>query len=177
MLEKPDIMNVLQSEGIELRQRGRDFWGLCPFHEEKSPSFKVSPERQSFYCFGCNEGGDAVDFIQKLRGIGFKDALQVLGIRAGERPKPDPKAERQKQLREAYGRWKRFYYWHLCDRSISLHSISIAAKNRKTPLSEGLGFMVAEVVSQIPQIEARLDILQGRDESAIFQLFKESSHV
>lgn len=97
-LNKPDILSVMEREGIELKRRGRDFWAPCPFHADKTPSFKVSPERQAFYCFSCGEHGDAVDFIQKRHSVNFKEALNILGIRSG-RPLPlDPAIQRQKNF-------------------------------------------------------------------------------
>ncbi len=66
-----------------LRQRGRDFWGCCPFHNEKSPSFKIDPSTQLWHCFGCGEGGDVFSFVMKLDDIGFVDAVRELARRAG----------------------------------------------------------------------------------------------
>ncbi|MBZ0157389.1 MAG: hypothetical protein K8I29_14420 [Alphaproteobacteria bacterium] len=82
-LQKPDLASVIESEGITLRQRGRTLWACCPLHGERTPSFKIDPERQQFYCFGCNNGGDVISFIQKYRGLSFKDALRYLGIEQG----------------------------------------------------------------------------------------------
>lgn len=62
-------MVELAERYTELKQRGRDFWGCCPFHEEKTPSFKVDPKKQTWHCFGCGEGGDALDFIMKAEGL------------------------------------------------------------------------------------------------------------
>lgn len=171
-LEKPDILAVIEKEGIKFKRRGRDFWAPCPFHTDKTPSFKVSQDKQSFYCFGCNEHGDVIDFIMKRHVLTFKDAMALLGIRKGRMPKPDPQAERQRQLKRAYERWQTVYYWHLCDQAIELHSLRIKAKDRQAPLSEGLAFMVAEALSELPLIEYHLDILKGQDEELKFELFK-----
>jgi DNA primase len=106
-LNKPDILSIMEREGIELRQRGRDLWAPCPFHTEKTPSFKVSPERQSFYCFSCNEHGDVIDFIQKLHGVSFRDALTTLGIIPGKLLPVDPEKERQRRLLQDFRQWTR----------------------------------------------------------------------
>jgi DNA primase len=68
---------------IELKQAGKTLKALCPFHSEKTPSFSVSPERQSFYCFGCNRGGDIFTFVEEFEGVDFKGALKILAERAG----------------------------------------------------------------------------------------------
>lgn len=79
---KIDIVEVI-GERVVLKKAGRHFKGLCPFHAEKSPSFIVSPERQSFKCFGCQEGGDVISFLQKYDGMSFLEALEILAKRVG----------------------------------------------------------------------------------------------
>lgn len=76
-----DIVEVI-SQYVHLKRKGRSFFGLCPFHNEKSPSFSVSPDKQIFHCFGCGVGGSSISFISKIEGIGFKDAIEVLAERA-----------------------------------------------------------------------------------------------
>ena len=73
---------TLVSETVELRQRGRDFWGCCPFHHEKSPSFHIMPETGLWKCFGCGEGGDVFDYVMKREGLEFPDAIRYLADRA-----------------------------------------------------------------------------------------------
>lgn len=68
---------------VPLKQVGRNLKGICPFHQEKTPSFFVSPEKQLAYCFGCHKGGDIFAFIQEIEGIEFKDAVNLLADRAG----------------------------------------------------------------------------------------------
>lgn len=174
-LQKPDIMAIMEREGIEgLKRRGRDFWAPCPFHADKTPSFKVSPEKQRFHCFGCGEHGDSVDFIMKRHGVNFKDALAILGIRKGKPTLIDPVKEKQRQLIKAFERWRQTYYFELCDQLIDIHALRIKAEKRK-PLPEALGFWLAEKLTQIPLIEYQLDILSGTDIEAKFELFKEAS--
>jgi DNA primase len=87
--EATDIAEIA-SEHVELRQRGRNFVGLCPFHNEKTPSFNVSPEKQMYYCFGCGVGGDVFKFTQEIDKSTFVDAVTGLAERAGIRlPKPN----------------------------------------------------------------------------------------
>lgn len=73
----------LVSEQVALKRAGRDFVGLCPFHQEKTPSFSVSPAKQIFKCFGCGAGGDVFTFIQLREGVSFVEALRILADRAG----------------------------------------------------------------------------------------------
>lgn len=76
-----DIVEVI-SQYIHLKRSGRNYFGLCPFHNEKSPSFSVSPDKQIFHCFGCGTGGNVISFISKIEGIGFKEAIEVLAEKA-----------------------------------------------------------------------------------------------
>lgn len=78
---------------VKLRKAGRSLVGLCPFHKEKTGSFHVSPERGSFHCFGCGVGGDAFTFIEKIEGVDFKGAMQLLAEKAGVEIVYDPKAK------------------------------------------------------------------------------------
>ena len=73
----------LVAETVELRQRGQEFWGCCPFHGEKSPSFKVNPGTGLWHCFGCGEGGDVFSYVQKRESLEFPDAIRYLADRAG----------------------------------------------------------------------------------------------
>lgn len=71
------------SQYVQLKQAGRNYKGLCPFHGESTPSFVVSPEKQICHCFGCNRGGDIFTFVQDLEGVSFPEALEILADRAG----------------------------------------------------------------------------------------------
>jgi DNA primase len=84
---KVDIVDVIR-EHVTLKKAGRNFKGLCPFHNEKTPSFMVSPELQIFKCFGCGEAGDVISFLQKYEGLEFYEALKILADRAGVKLKP-----------------------------------------------------------------------------------------
>lgn len=76
-----DIVDII-SQYVHLTRKGRNYFGLCPFHNEKSPSFSVSPDRQIFHCFGCGVGGNVYTFLMKIEGITFKESLEQLAERA-----------------------------------------------------------------------------------------------
>ena len=76
-----DIVDII-SQYVHLTRKGRNYFGLCPFHNEKSPSFSVSPDRQIFHCFGCGVGGNVYTFLMKIEGITFREALEQLAERA-----------------------------------------------------------------------------------------------
>lgn len=76
-----DIVSVI-SQYVHLSRKGRNYFGLCPFHNEKSPSFSVSPDRQIFHCFGCGVGGNVYTFLMKIEGITFKEAIETLAEKA-----------------------------------------------------------------------------------------------
>lgn len=77
-----DIVDVI-SQYVNLKRSGRNFFGLCPFHKERSPSFSVSPDKQIFHCFGCGAGGNVIHFISKIENADFKEAIGILANRAG----------------------------------------------------------------------------------------------
>lgn len=99
-----DIINVV-SDYVRLRKQGNNYVGLCPFHNEKTPSFMVSADKQIFRCFGCGEGGNVISFIMKWEKISFPEAVRFLANRAGitisEEDDPEKNA-RLKELNEAY---------------------------------------------------------------------------
>lgn len=77
-----DIVSVI-SEYVKLQRKGSSYFGLCPFHNEKSPSFSVSPDKQMYYCFGCGAGGNVFTFIQEYENYSFPEAMKFLAERAG----------------------------------------------------------------------------------------------
>src|SRR5262249_45834367 len=79
------------------------FCGLCPLHDEKTPSFTVNPEKNVWYCHGCHEGGDTISFVMKLHGVDFKDALKLLKIDGDLRPEPE--AIRRREQAKQISRW------------------------------------------------------------------------
>ncbi len=93
-----DIVDVV-SQYVHLKKSGANYFGLCPFHNEKTPSFSVSADKQIFHCFGCGEGGGVITFIMKAEGLEFRDAVKFLADRAGIRVPEDDKADRDASRR------------------------------------------------------------------------------
>ncbi len=94
--QQSDIVRVV-GEYVRLKKTGKDFSGLCPFHQEKTPSFTVSPIKQIFYCFGCGKGGDIFNFVMEMERCEFPDALRLVAEKCGisiPKPKPSSPAER-----------------------------------------------------------------------------------
>ncbi|MEO6834981.1 MAG: DNA primase [Candidatus Tumulicola sp.] len=96
-----DIASLI-GQYVQLKKRGNDLVGLCPFHGEKTPSFHVHPDRGFFKCFGCGAGGDAITFVQKLENVSFGDAVRMMASKAGIELEPEnPFAARARNEREA----------------------------------------------------------------------------
>ncbi|HEY2012891.1 MAG TPA: DNA primase, partial [Bryobacteraceae bacterium] len=97
-----DIVGVIQEYGPRLRKAGRNYQGLCPFHNEKTPSFSVSAERQFYYCFGCHAKGDVINFVMEIEKVSFYEALKSLAERHGiPMPKRSQYADEDSKLRGA----------------------------------------------------------------------------
>lgn len=94
LCSRTDIVDVI-GDRVKIRKAGKEYIGLCPFHNEKTPSFTVSPAKQFYHCFGCGAHGDAIEFVQEHDGMGFVDAVEALAQRAGI-----PLPERQRDTRE-----------------------------------------------------------------------------
>ncbi len=91
-----DIVDVI-GDYVKLQKKGSSYFGLCPFHNEKSPSFSVSPHKQMYYCFGCGEGGNVISFLMKYENYTFVEAMEVLADKAGIQL---PKMEYSKEARQ-----------------------------------------------------------------------------
>ena len=119
-----DIVSVV-SEHVALKKRGKNYWGCCPFHNEKTPSFSVAPEKGFYYCFGCHASGNAIKFLMELEHLTFVEALERLANRANI-PLPEAKLspeqrardERRKKLYEASDLAATFFHNCLTQTSI-----------------------------------------------------------
>jgi DNA primase len=116
-----DIVQVVGNR-TRLTQKGRDYWGLCPFHGDKDPSFKVDRERGTWYCFGCSEGGSVFNFVMRNEGLSFPEAVRYLAGRFGvELPKPDLSPAEAKAQRE------RKSLFEACRMAAEFYSSALAA--------------------------------------------------
>jgi DNA primase len=116
-----DIVEVISAH-TDLRRQGARWVGLCPFHEERTPSFSVDAQEKLYHCFGCGVGGDTIKFVEEKEGLGFAEAVELLADRYGvelEREKEDPRAEARRQQRRRLGdlldRTGAFYAHYLWD--------------------------------------------------------------
>ncbi len=133
-----DIVEVISTH-TDLRRQGARWVGLCPFHEERTPSFSVDAQEKLYHCFGCGVGGDAIKFVEEKEGLGFAEAVELLADRYGvelEREKEDPRAEARRQqrrrLEELLARTASFYASFLWD-------ADEAGKAREYLAERGLG--------------------------------------
>ena len=133
-----DIVEVISAH-TDLRRQGARWVGLCPFHEERTPSFSVDAQEKLYHCFGCGVGGDVIKFVEEKEGLGFAEAVELLADRYGvelEREQEDPRAEARRQqrrrLEELLERTAAFYASYLWESEE-------AAKAREYLAERGLG--------------------------------------
>lgn len=143
--EKTDIDDVISSY-VSLKRRGSTSKGLCPFHNEKTPSFTVYHDTQSFYCFGCGAGGDAVTFIKRIENLDYLDAVKLLAQRAGmQMPQEgfdDSLSKKRRKIFEINRETAKFYYSYLVSPQgkVGLNYFLNRGLNMKTIKKFGLGF-------------------------------------
>ena len=116
LISRTDIVDLV-SESVRLTKKGNSYWGCCPFHSEKTPSFHVVPDRQMYKCFGCGKGGGAINYVMELENLPFPDAVAALaqragmqvpefkGSSAGMRARREKILEINKQAARAFHRW------------------------------------------------------------------------
>ena len=136
--EGADIVEIVSAH-TDLRRQGQRFTGLCPFHEERTPSFSVDPREKLYHCFGCGVGGDVIKFVEEKEGLGFPEAVEALAERYGveiEREAEDPRAEEARK--------RRARLWELLERTAAFYVTFLwdspkAAKARAYLEGRGLG--------------------------------------
>ncbi|MEZ0228245.1 MAG: DNA primase [Planctomycetota bacterium] len=112
--QRADIIAVI-GERVSLTQKGRDYWGCCPFHDEKTASFKVNPQKQGWYCFGaCKKGGDVFTFVQEMEKVSFPEAMRLVARRVGveieeETPEERARSQRKAEILDVLNRTVDFY--------------------------------------------------------------------
>jgi len=171
-INKPDMVAVLEAEGINLN---RNNMAQCPLHDDRTPSFKVFPDSQTFRCFGCGKHGDVISFIQEYRGLNFKDTLAYLGIK-GE-PTPDvynrrEAVKRKKNLRGFLFKWRRRYQNALIDRLRQLERIESEIRNN--PMIDGAEpWDRVRFTAEIPHLEWKIELMQSGDMETIINIYED----
>lgn len=146
--ERNDIVDVIGGY-VQLKKKGSSYFGLCPFHNEKSPSFSVSATKQIYYCFGCGKGGNVISFIMEYENFGFVDALKLLAERASvQLPEAEyseeakKKADEKNILLEIQKKAALYFYYQLKSEngSIGYEYLRKRGLSEQTIKSFGLGF-------------------------------------
>jgi len=163
-MEKPDILLTIEQAGFEPKRKGKSFWLSCPFHEEKTPSLKIDPARQTFFCFGCQTGGDSITFIQKLYGLSFKDACKHLNLH--ELPKINSETLKKRTLVKSFREWEITLKAELTD----LYRVFSAITKDLQTWEEVEAF--EEDFHLMPIVEWYLDILTNGNDEEKYNLFR-----
>lgn len=133
--EASDLVAIVQ-ETVELKPRGREFWGCCPFHGEKTPSFHIIPQIQTWHCFGCGEGGDVFKYIQMRENLSFPESIRYLAERAGIELHDDATFSSRRGT-------KRTRLYELCDETANFYHTMLMrgkdARPREYFASRGMG--------------------------------------
>jgi DNA primase len=147
--ERIDVVDLIGAR-VPLRQAGRSFKGLCPFHNEKTPSFVVYPESQSYHCFGCGKSGDIFNFVMETEGLDFRDALKLLADRAGVElpsatrqqrdPEKDQHRERLVDLNERAAGFFSTLLWTSPEATEARSVVERRGLDRRTAESFGIGY-------------------------------------
>jgi len=171
---KPDIIESIRREGFDLKRRGRNYWSRCPFHDERTPSFMVNPNRQYYHCFGCGNHGDVITFIMQYRNLSFQDAIDHLKIDGKSSLKLNPQEKKRKDLLAAYRSWLHSFYRQLCKQEQVLYNLM--KRSRGHPFqNEDIAWEYAELISELPLIGMKIDILwNGSEEDKLTLFIKEN---
>ena len=106
LVRERSAVEEVVGEYLQLRSAGGgSLKGLCPFHDEKTPSFNVTPARGLWYCFSCTEGGDVIKFVQRIESLSFAEAVERLAARAGPRRRRSRRSPGPRAIRRARRRW------------------------------------------------------------------------
>lgn len=142
---KTDVVDLISSY-VSLKKRGNTYVGLCPFHNEKTPSFTVYENTQSFYCFGCGAGGDSVSFMRKIENLDYIDAVKVLAQRAGMQMPDDgyddSLSKKRRTILEINRETARFYHNYMMSEQgkVGLQYFLNRGLSQKTIRHFGLGY-------------------------------------
>ena len=137
---RTDIVSIVQ-EYLPLTQKGNDWWGCCPFHNEKTPSFSVSSEKKFYYCFGCHAGGTVFNFIMQMEKLSYPEAIEFLAKKAGvpiqysdggDAPKEDPDAHLKAEYIDLYNRVSGTFHYMLMETEAGKFALEYITKRGLT---------------------------------------------
>lgn len=159
-MEKPDIIQTIEQAGIELKKNK----SLCPFHSERTPSFVVNPQRQTFHCWGCGEHGDVITFVRKFYNLSFRDACKYLHLNQPIRINSEQ--QKRRSLVKAFREWEKSLKKELTDYYRDFHAIT---RDLKT-MDEAEDF--SEDFHLMPIVEVYLDILMNGADEEKYNLYR-----
>jgi DNA primase len=160
---KSDIVDVVEQYVTLSKKTGANFFGLCPFHSEDTPSFSVSPGKQIFYCFGCHTGGDVINFIREIEKVPYRRALEILAERAGVRlpANEDPKQQERYRQRDrlfAANTEAARYFYHALNGAAGAGARAYLKErgiSRATAVRFGLGYAPDEWTGLLDHLSAK----------------------
>lgn len=187
--ERADIVEIV-GQHVQLRKTGRSFKGLCPFHQEKTPSFIVFPESQNFHCFGCGAGGDVFSFVMQIDKVAFHEALETLARQVGvtlESAPPPPSAEETERhdrlytLNERAAAWFAHVLWQTTAGEPGRQLLERRGIDRATAEQFQLGYAPDRWDALLKRLTARDDVADDlvfaglvtkRDDGSIYDRFR-----
>lgn len=138
-IKRADLRGIIESHGVKLKRRGTNYVGLCPFHDEKEPSFTVNPKTNLWHCFGCRAGGDAIGFLCKTEGLGFREAVELLQGKANGRQKGKKPASKKPAPKPTVNRTR------LLNRVVSFYHRSFLEDQKSQEYLKGRGIADKEI--------------------------------
>jgi hypothetical protein len=163
------LVDVVTSRGIELHPSGPGrYRALCPFHSEKTPSFFVFDSSNKYHCFGCGEHGDAIDFIRKIDGLSFRDAVERLTGVAPGHYRPDPVVVRKRQAMSGFERWKSAYSSFLGTLICGCHFLLSRECRHPGDLERFIGIIDLQSFAQL-----HLDAIVSGNQERIAEVFRQ----
>ena len=177
--QKINIVDIIQHSGVGLTKHGMNYFGLCPFHSEKTASFSVNEPKQMFHCFGCGTGGDVVEYVQKYYNLDFPGALQFLGIQDNT---PETKAILKRHSRTQFKIAKRkaeqkklydeFITWLVKYRLELTVWINVINESMRV-LNWNQVKELSELVKQKSIWEYHVELISAMDDEAAFELYED----
>lgn len=176
---KANIVDIVSASGIELKKSGKDYSALCPFHDEKTPSFTVSPEKQIFHCFGCGVGGDVIEFLMRMDGIDFQSAINRIGGNSATEKKTSRTKRERFRLRKAKSRELKesemtntmldeLYEWG----HYQLDWVN-QIQSAMRLFNSDMIFSLSELVSGLSAVKHNIDVVFNGDNENRYMLYKE----